>query len=458
VSAGRAFWLRLLGVALAVRVLFSLLLVWGWPLTSDGSGYSGQAEGFLRDFPGAGQYYWPPGTSYVLAAVYEVLGAGRVSARLTMIALSVATVAATVLLARRVLDDERAARTAGWVMALLPSAVFMPSQPFSFDVTMLGVTLAVLGALAAYDRGQARWLVGGGLALGLAAVARPGSVSILAALVPIGVVAAVRLWRAGERVRVRALALGAVGGAIGLGAIVAVPLVHHHDIGAGWTVSTNNEGNLLLGNNPYTPDYKTWHLGQHDFDEFGEPARSYLNTHFFNNGGTREQREAMRDDALDYMTGHPARTALRTVNRVRAFWGFDYTYSNGLRADWGEPPLPVAAAAGGLEVGGWLLFGALALAGFFLGRALFRPSRAMLLIAVVLAYEIPHAIAFAGGRWHLPVLALLAPFAAAGVVALGRSPRDVVARVRASRPLLVAIALFLLVQLEYAYFLVTTEV
>jgi hypothetical protein len=76
----------------------------------------------------------------------------------------------------------------------------------------------------------------------------------------------------------------------------------------------------------------------------------------------------------------------------------------------------------------------------------------------VAAYEIPHALAFAGGRWHLPVLALLAPLVAAGIVSLGRSPREALGRVRGSRALLVALALFLAVQAEYAFFLVTTEV
>jgi 4-amino-4-deoxy-L-arabinose transferase-like glycosyltransferase len=456
-TLSRGFWVRLLGTALGVRVVFAMLAVAGWPLTSDANEYSNQAQRLLDDFPGSGQYYWPPGTSYVLMPFYELLGAGRWSARAAMIVLSVGTVAATVLLARRVLSDERGVRAAGWIMALLPSAVFMPSQPFSFDVTMLGVTLAVLAALTAYDRGQARWLVLGGLAMGLAVVARPGSASILAALVPIGVVAAVRLWRAGERARVRALALGAVGFAVCLGAIAFVPLKHHHDIGSGWTISTNNEGNLLLGNNPYTPDYKTWHLGQHDFDEFDEPARSYLND-TFTAGGTLEQREAMREEALDYIGDHPAHTALRTVNRVRAFWGFDYTYANGMRADWGAPPLPVVAAAGAVEVGGWVLFGGLVLTGILLGRGSFLRSRAALLLLVVAAYQIPHAIAFAGGRWHLPVLALLAPFAAAGLLSLGASPRAALGRIRASTPLVVALALFLAIQAEYLYFLVTTEV
>lgn len=94
------------------------------------------------------------------------------------------------------------------------------------------------------------------------------------------------------------------------------------------------------------------------------------------------------------------------------------------------------------------------LAGVVLGRARFRLGRLLILIAAVAAYLLPHLIAFSAGRWHLPVLGLLAPIAAAGLVELG-SPRDALRRVLASRGLVVAIALFALLQIEYAYFVVT---
>ena len=447
-------WATLLGVALLLRVIFALLVVWDYPLVSDANEYSNQAVRFLDEFPGDTQYYWPPGTSYVLALFYEVFGAGRVAARVAMILLSVAAVATTVLLARRVLRDERAAWLSGWVLALLPSAIFMPAQPFSFDVTLLGVTLCVLLVLVAYDRRQARWLPLAGLSLGLAVAARPGAVTVLAALVPAALVVARRWWRAGERSLVGALAAGSAAFAVCLALAPLPAVLHHHDIGDGLTVSVNNEGNLLLGNNPYTPHYKTWHLGQHEFDDFEPDAAEYLNREF-TAGGTLEQRESMRDEALDYMASNPDVTALRTINRARAFWGFDYTYSNSLRAEW-EAPLVAAGAAGALEVGGWIVFGALVLTGLFLGRGLFRDARHWFLLAVVVAYQVPYLVAFAAGRWHLPVLALLAPFAAAGLLSLG-SLRSAPARILGSKPLLAAIGVFLLLQAEYAFFLVTTS-
>jgi 4-amino-4-deoxy-L-arabinose transferase-like glycosyltransferase len=443
------FWLTLLGVALLARLVFSFGLIADWALVSDGSAYSDQAIRLMAPGPDTQEYYWPPGTSYVLQAAYEVFGVSRHVARLTMIAVSLGSVVATVLLARRVLADDRAARIAGWVLALVPSAVFMPSQPFSFDLTMLGVTLCVLCALVAVDRGQGRWLALSGLAIGVAAAARPGSYSVLLALVPAAVLVAVRLWRAGERRRLGFLAAGALAFAVLAAAPVVPAIVHNHDVGAGATISTNNEGNLLYGNNPFTRDYKTWHQGQHDPAEFPADERAYLEEHW-QAGGPPEERRKMRDEALEYMRDNPARTAWRTTNRVRAFWGFDYTYANGLRS-YTDAPTPVVGAAGLLEVGGWGVLMALVLAGLVLGRRLFRPSRLLFLLAVVTAYQAPHWIAFSAGRWHLPVLALLAPLAAAGIVALG-SPRQALGRVLGSRALLAALAVFVLLQVEYAYF------
>jgi hypothetical protein len=77
-----------------------------------------------------------------------------------------------------------------------------------------------------------------------------------------------------------------------------------------------------------------------------------------------------------------------------------------------------------------------------------------LLLLIVAAYELPHVVAFSAGRWHLPVLALLAPFAAAGTAVLG-SPRETVPRVLGSRLLLAALVLFAAIQIEYAYFVLT---
>src|SRR5438876_5885799 len=93
--------------------------------------------------------------------------------------------------------------------------------------------------------------------------------------------------------------------------------------GAGGTISTNNEGNTWLGNNPYTPNYKTSELGQHPVSEFSPPVRRYLQRFT----SRPNEREAQREEALRYIGEHPANTLLRTINRIREFWGFDYTFS-----------------------------------------------------------------------------------------------------------------------------------
>lgn len=445
----RRRWTRLVLVAVALRVAFSLVAVHPWPLTADAAEYSRQAEELLRDFPGSEQYYWPPGTSYVLAPAYAVFGASAVIARLVMIAVSVASVVACVHLARRLVVDERVAWRAGWVLALMPSAVLMPSQPFSFDVTMLGVTLCAVWALVAWDRRQPGWCIASGLALGVAVVARPGSASLFLALLVAAGAITTRLWKRRDYSGVLRL----VGGVVTVGvfaALLALPaVVHNARSGAGPTVSTNNDGNLLLGNNPYTRNYKTWHQGQHPFAEFPARERLYLERHF-TPGGDADRRAEMRNTALTYMAEHPGTTALRTVNRARAFWGFDYAFSNGLRVDLGAPTALVLLAAA-VEVGGYIVFGLLVLAGLILGRGYFRGRRWLFVIALVLAYQLPYLIAFSGGRWHLPVLALLAPVAAAGLTALG-PPATAVRRVASSRALVISAVVFLLLQVEYAWF------
>ena len=119
------------------------------------------------------------------------------------------------------------------------------------------------------------------------------------------------------------LAAGATAAALVGLACVLPACAHDARSGAGWTVSTNNERNFFLGNNPYTPDYKTSHLGQRSLEELDPEARTYLESFY----ARSDQRAAMQHAAIDYMVHHPARTSLRTLNRATSFWGFDYLAS-----------------------------------------------------------------------------------------------------------------------------------
>jgi len=160
----------------------------------------------------------------------------------------------------------------------------------------------------------------------------------------------------------------------------------------------------------------------------------------------------MRRDAISYITAHPATFALRTANRARAYWGFDYSFTDALRS-WGEVPRPALAVAALVEGGSWVALALLALVGLLCGRDLFGSGRLGLLVALVLAYALPHLVVFSAGRWHAPVLGFIAIFASAGLVRLTASRTAWRAVIR-TPAVIAAFAVFALIQIEYAYWLV----
>jgi len=421
------------------------------PMVSDDGEYSDQAEQFAHHFPGGTPYYWPPGAWYVRAGPYALLGSVRGVARATMIVVSLLAVVVTALLARRVLRDERAARLSGWALALFPSAILMPAEPYSFDLTMLAVAGTALAVLTAYDLRKWLYLAVGGLALGIATVTRPSSLSLAIPLLVLLVIVVRRLWREGQRVQLRGLAGGSLAFVACMAAVIVPAMQHNAARGEGWTISTNNEGNVWLGNNPYTPNYKTSELGQHPVSEFSPPVRRYLQRFT----SRPNEREAQREEALRYIGEHPANTLLRTINRIREFWGFDYTFSRDIENEWGVGVKGLVATLP-FEAGGYALLALLAIVGAVAAQQMFQPSRALFLLLLTIGYQLPYTVAFAGGRWHFPVIPLVVPFAGAGLAWLA-STGNAWVEIKQRRAVWAFAAMFMAVQIEYAYFTLGTS-
>lgn len=436
----RRRWSLLLAVALGVRAVVSLLVLGGMPLVSDASAYARQGL-LLADGLPHPAYYWPPGTSYYLAAFFRALGDSTEVARLAQIALGGISVVVTVLLARRVVKTETAAWLSGWIAALYPALILHAAQPFSYELTLVGVTGCALATIEAYDRNSIVLYGLAGAALGTAALARPGSLSLLVVLLPL----AVWFLLHGSRAKRKSMLLGTVTG-LGVVVLMVYPAARHNaDAGEGWTLSTNNEKNLWFGNNPYTPHYLTAELGQRPESEMPPDVRSYL----LSFKERSDSRDAMWTETLRYITERPDIFALRTTNRIRAFWGFEYTFSRGIQSHYGwdlARALPLYI----LEGGGYLIVVLLTLLALFAVPALREAPRARFCLALVAAYMLPHVVAFSAGVWHVPILGLLFPLAGSGVLVLP----DAQTRRRATGSVRFWIALVLLaaVQLEYAYF------
>jgi 4-amino-4-deoxy-L-arabinose transferase-like glycosyltransferase len=448
-SPTRRYWIALIAVAVLLRAIVALGLLHSLPITSDASAYSRQAADIVHgkaSYP----YYWPPGTSYLLAIGYWLFGVHVWVARTLMILVSALSVVTTTMLARLLLRRWQAAALAGWALALYPAMWMVAAEPYAQDLTLLTLTAAILFAVRAWDYGRPLDYVLLGLSLGIASLARPSTLSVAVALGVIAVFAThPRRHRRAEFGGGRVLA-GALLSAVVMVATLTPALIHNRDHHQGYTVAINSEVNLWYGNNPYTPNYKTWDLGQRSASSFGPVAQRYLDRFTHPGPITRAERSAYLQEALRFVYHHPAVTVLRTTNRVRAFWGFDYTMSSEFRNDWHKS---AAVEALGLvfEAGGYAVLVLLVIIGLGFARDLLRPGALTLLIVVIAAFELPYALDYAAGRWHYPILGLLAVVAGAGAYWLVITP-DRWRRLRRSWAFWAALAVVLVVQLEYAYF------
>lgn len=443
----RQSWLRLLAGATIIRLVVVFILLGSMPMVSDAASYAGEGMKMAASFPGAEPYFWPPGMPWLLGLFYHLFGEAILVSRLVSLGLSVAAVAAVALVAQEVTSDVRSARAAGWIAALYPPSVMMAGQTYSQLLAMLALTLLAYWMLRAFATGRLGYYALAGIAYGAGALARP---SMLSVALPIAVVAGVALLRGAGRTSVRHPRSTIAGGALML-AVAALTLYpalrHNHELGAGWNISTNNERNFFLGNNRFTPDYKTGHMAWRGVNELEPAARDYI----LELERRPDPRAAMADEAVTYIEEHPLNTLWRTSNRIRSFWGFDYVMSRWIQQTygWGNLGLGVAML---FESGGYCLAMLLVIVGMLVGwRKVESPGR-LFLVGVVLAYQLPYMISFASGIYHFPAVGLLFPWGGIALVHLRERGMAGLAALMRRRWFWIAAGIFLLIQVEYAYY------
>ncbi|MGB2755661.1 MAG: glycosyltransferase family 39 protein [Phycisphaerae bacterium] len=428
-----------------LAIVFGALV--GMGFKADAASYYKMAVSMATGTAGGGAYYWPPGLSYLLSAVLRLTGPSEAAAHVVAILISLGCVAATVGLACEVLKDVRAQRVAGWIAVFYPQFLMIAGQTYSHPLAQLCLTLTVLFSLRA-ARTCATWeFLLAGASLGMGVLVRPSVASVVVAL---GAAALVIIVRGPRRWQVL---IKSVAGAACAAAVVLPTVYHNYVSGGGPVVSTNNERNFFLGNNPYTPDYKTSHLGQRSLDKLDPRAREYLlRFQTPDRKLTREQREVVMREAWAFIREKPGLFLYRTSNRIRAFWGLDYYMARGIQEQYGLGAKGLVMLVGA-EGGGYILLMMAALAGLFVARDVFWPGAIPLLLAVVFASEIPYAIAFSGAIYHFPILALLVPLAAASAARVAARPGEG-RRLLVNGRFLLAAACFAVIQIEHAYYMI----
>jgi 4-amino-4-deoxy-L-arabinose transferase-like glycosyltransferase len=436
----------LIGVALGLRLLFGLEIVGSMPLMSDAASYSGEAEALLQSFPGEEPYYWPPGLPYLLAVMYSLFGKSIVTARMLAIGISTANVFLADRLAHAVLTENRVARLAGWIMAVYPPSILMTSQTLSQPLEMTAVLAAAICAVEGMRSKQWIWGMGAGAALGFGVLVRSSLVSVVAGMAATGLVLSLRRFSFLNRAASSVLRKATLSGLAAVCVVCGPVVLHNYSTGGGVAVSTNNYRNLFLGNNPFTPLYKTNHLASTPLAELPDQTRAYLRS--FEDDPV--PRQSMVGEALTYMTRHPLETVVRTTSRVRQFWGFDYVASRRIQVAY-DLGLPAFLGVLLLEAGGYALVVCLVLTGLT-DISPYRVGALLLISILIFLYQVPYWIAFSSGTYHYTVIGLLVPLAAVGAarwISWWRGAESLLS----DRFLVFLITGFALLQLEYAYFL-----
>lgn len=430
----------ILGIGLILRIATAIVLA-PQPLVSDAKVYHDNAVLLLHGETYAPQ--WPPGLSFYLVPFYALFGESEVVSRFAMIGFHV-LFAGLLYLVMSELVSRWSANVAGLAFAVYPSFIYHSVTP----VTHLPAAVCLLALVWLVQRFARReWVIPAALATGLVlggfALLRPNAMLFLA-LVPAYVLVRYRRW------------LGAA-----LPVLVAVAMIWSWNAkasamaGRPVMINTAHALNLFIGNNPYTPLYRTWWYSAHQPNDAGVPAGYARLYGQIKDQPAEQQDKLFRQEAVQHVMNHPGLALFRSVNRFRCFFGFD-TYTGAFLVK--AYHLPLLAGMGLVAVDALVylpimgllliyLFGCKGVAGY--GRL------CGLVLVPVAAYALPHWIAFSHPTYHLPIVPLLAVLAMAVWERMRHHDRPTPWEVIWSTPhrrnsFLLTLALLIFVQIEWA--------
>ncbi len=415
-ESARLFW-GTTAAALAVRAAHVLTLP-GNPLFArplmDAAVHDAWARGLLAgSWPGAEPFFRAPGYPFLLGLLYGVLrwfglAPGEPGARLATVLVQAfvsALGAGLVALCAERAWNRRAGWLAGGVFAALWTSIYFAGE-LLFETLVTTLALWLLWRLLR-DDGDGRAtpgavsLLGTGLVAGLGAVTRPP----LLALLPVIVL----YLRRGRGLRWRSAGWAAL--AAGL-LLPILPVTLHNVVRGHDAVLIASQGgvNFWIGNNPQSdgrtaivPGTRpTWQGGYEDAialaeREAGHRLRpSQVDAHYLRKG-------------LAFIAREPGRAALLTARKLRLLLAAGERGNNNNPYFWRRWS-PVLRWPVWL---GWAPVLALAAIGLW-RRDLARPRRALLL-GFAGAYAVSVLLFFVNGRFRLPLLALLAAPAGAGL-------------------------------------------
>ena len=389
--------------------------------------------------------YEPPGQALVLAAAHVVTGRpvdDPTVVTVTMLLLYV-VLAVLVFLLALTIADRRAANVAVAVVALTPSLILLSISAQPGLLAAVAITGGVYLAVLSLRWGS--WINGflAGAAFGLAVLCDP--LMILAALIWPGYLLV-------KHHRPAAAAMSLIGLLLVVGAWSAkvyrqtdeMVFVNH-----GWGKT------VFLGNNEWTPMYRTWYLSSvradyPGFDEFEEVAAIY-EAH-----DLPQQMVMFRDHGLSHIAEYPGKWAVRSASRFRGFLGFQTLAGATLMMSETVPRMAgMGVLAGDALL--WALVAAGAIAAMLLPGVRARGSDAVRALGkLAILFAIPYWLLLAHGNNHLPILPILAIMAGT-VFGLRQTPQALPAPTTAGRKLVFVLVCLAFTAIQVEWFMMNRQ-
>lgn len=403
-----------IAVGLAIR-----LMCWFWSFQSntlhdDERDYNRLAQmivmhGEFAFDPGRPVSLRPPLYPAIVAAIYSIVGVDNYQAvRLVQIAISLATVLIVYYLGCEVYS-ERVGLSAAWILAVYPSLaaytnLILTETLFTFFLT--GFCLAITKAMRLREW---RFVALAGVLLGLGALTR----SVLWMFPPILAVFLLACWP-GELWR-RGMAVGIV--LLAFAVVIAPWTIRNTRLQKTFTaVDCMGGRNFMMGNYQHTPLFGSWAtIGLQ-----GTQAWHYevLQENPHPAGGwTQGQIDKLAlKQGLKFVAANPLLTVQRDVVKFLDFWGVERELISGaLHGYFGEIPKPIIALGAALIVGAYFFVILLGVYGATIVRTAQVGSYCLILLMIVYVTGI-HSLVFGHSRYHLPLIPLVAIFAAAAVM------------------------------------------
>lgn len=417
VQSPRSITLPLVAILIAGLVVRALLWTWfaGLDLHDDERDYNALAISLAQEnafrLQGQTTSIRPPLYPLAVSCVYRVMGVATANelatAQQLVRALQAVFSLATVLLVYRLASDLFDSRTGLWAAAIVcfyPSFLAYNNLILTETLFTFWLTLTVWLAVRYVRGGDWRWAIGTGAALGLGALTRSALWMFPPALALFWMALAPGGWRG--------RLLGPIGMVATFALVIAPWAVRNTRLERTFTTIDSMGGrNVMMGNYEYTPLWRAWDAigitGEHAW--YRVLAGRYDNFRELTQG--QRDKLAMRE-GVRFLLANPALTAQRDVVKFFNFWQLEReVVAAAGRGLFGQLPTAVVLLLTLLIFGSYALLFVSAVIG-----AIAAPPtdwRAHLLCGLMVAFLCAlHTAVFAHSRYHLPLVPILACYAA----------------------------------------------